>query len=98
MVKVRGVFREGSKVRPREALFQIFVILGCKTEASKMTKLMEEFRVRGDRQKSVAYGPPRCQKRGFVISRGGGGGDGQRRWRRRPTGTQEDKGRIWASV
>ena len=28
-VKFGGVFREGSKVRPWEALFQIFVIFGC---------------------------------------------------------------------
>ena len=61
-IKFRCVFREGSKVRPWEALFQIFVIFGCKTEASKMTKLMEEFRVRGDRQKSVAYGAQGAQK------------------------------------
>ena len=28
-INFRGVFREGSKVRPWEALLQIFVIFGC---------------------------------------------------------------------
>ena len=28
MVKVRGVFREGSKVQPWEAFLQVFVIFG----------------------------------------------------------------------
>ena len=29
ILKFRGVFREASKVRPWEALLQIFVIFGC---------------------------------------------------------------------